>query len=66
MKINELISNFEIFTTNEEKEVLQNLDRLSLLDSFSPREQVVIENLVKKSLVSKVVHNNSTLVIKNV
>jgi hypothetical protein len=65
MKINELISNFEIFTTNEEKEVLENLNRLAPLESFSPREQVVIENLIKKSLVSKVVHNNSTLVIKN-
>jgi len=66
MKINELISDFKIFTTIEENEVLKNLEKLAHLDSFSPREQYVIENLVKKSLVSKIVHNNTTMVIKNV
>lgn len=66
MKINELISDFQIFTTNEEKDLLNNLKSISHLDSFSPREQVVIENLIRKSLVSKVVYNNSTMVIKNV
>lgn len=66
MKINELLSDFQIFTTNEEKQILENLDGIVQLDSFSTREQYVIENLIKKSLVSKVVHNNSTLVIKNV
>lgn len=66
MKINELISDFKIFTTIEENEVLKNLENLAHLDSFSPREQYVIENLVKKSLVSKIVHNNTTMVIKNV
>jgi hypothetical protein len=65
MKINELISDFQIFTTNEETEVLKNLNGLSHLDSFSIREQYVIENLIKKSLVSKVVHKNITMVIKN-
>lgn len=66
MKINELLSDFQIFTTNEESEILNNLNNLTQLDSFSPREQFVIENLIKKSLVSKVVHKNLTLVIKNV
>lgn len=66
MKINELIYNFEVFTTNEEKELLNNLDSIVSIDTLTPREQVVIENLVKKSLVSKVVHNNLTMVIKNV
>lgn len=66
MKINELLSDFQIFTTNEEKQILENLNGIVQLDSFSTREQYVIENLIKKSLVSKVVHNNSTLVIKNV
>lgn len=65
MKINELLSDFQIFTTREERELLNNLNSLSHLDSFSPREQFVIENLIRKSLVSKVVHNNSIMVIKN-
>lgn len=66
MKINELISDFKVFTTNEETEVLNSLKSIAHLDSFSPREQYVLENLIKKSLVSKVVHNNTTMVIKNV
>jgi hypothetical protein len=65
MKINELLSDFQIFTTREEHELLNSLETLSHFESFSPREQFVIENLIRKSLVSKVVHNNSIMVIKN-
>lgn len=66
MKLNELIGDFNIFTTNEEKEMLSKIDGIVSLDIFTEREQVIIGNLVRKSLVSKV-HNKdgSTVVMAN-
>jgi hypothetical protein len=66
MKINELITSFEIFITNEEREIYENItqDRTAL-SQFNEREQFIIHNLIRKSLVSKVVANGQVLVIKN-
>jgi len=65
MKINELINNFEIFVSNEAQSILDNIQGIKPIELFNEREQVVIENLVRKSLVSKVQKNNSYLVVKN-
>jgi hypothetical protein len=65
MKLNELISEFKIAVTNEERVVLDKMQSISPIDSFEEREQVIIENLIRKSLVSKVVRNSQTLVMKN-
>lgn len=58
MKINELIKSFEIYVTNEEKEILKKLDSAKSFLSFSERERFIIEGLVRKSLVIKVGHDN--------
>jgi len=65
MKLNELIEDFTIFTTNEEKQVLSKIDDMMSLDTFTEREQAIIENLIRKSLVSKVQQRGSTLVMAN-
>ena len=65
MKLNELIDAFTIYTTNEEKEMLSRIDDMMSLDAFTEREQAIIENLIRKSLVSKVQRNGSTLVMVN-
>lgn len=65
MKLNELIEDFTIYTTNEEKEVLSKIDDMMSLDTFTEREQAIIENLIRKSLVSKVHNKGSTLVMAN-
>lgn len=65
MKLNELIEEFTIYTTNEEKEMLSRIDDMMSLDIFTEREQAIIENLVRKSLVSKVHRKGSTLVMAN-
>ncbi len=56
MKVTELIKYFGIFTTNEEEAVLDKLKLPSpvSLTSFSERDQVVIESLIRKSLVIKI------------
>lgn len=65
MKINDLIENFEIFVSNEEQKLLDSIEGVKSIEYFNEREQVVIENLVRKSLVSKVRTNNSYMVMRN-
>jgi hypothetical protein len=66
MKINELIKTFEIYTSNEEREVLERIDRPMQLASFNEREQFVIKSLTHKSLVVKINNNGFTYVVRNV
>jgi hypothetical protein len=54
MKINELIKEFEVYTSNEEKRMLEQLTHVRQLSSFSERDQFTIESLIRKSLVIKV------------
>ena len=65
MKLNELLQDFVIFQTNEESEVLERLEGIKAIETFSEREQAIIENLIRKSLVSKVHNKGSTLVLAN-
>lgn len=65
MKINELISNFTVFTTNEEKTVLDKLNTPCYYESFTEREQNVIGNLIRKDLVATTKFHNSTMVKRN-
>ena len=65
MKLNELISSFDIFKTNEESELLERLDKPAPYETFAERDQIIIDNLIKKSLVSKVRYGNITLVVPN-
>ena len=65
MKINELISTFSIFTSREESELLERITQPAMMLSYTEREQFVINNLIRKSLVSKVVHNNEIIVVPN-
>ena len=65
MKLNELILDFDIATSNEEKDVLKSIKGAMPIGSFDEREQFVIENLVRKSLVSKVKQNGHTMVVAN-
>ena len=66
MKINELIQSFEIYKTNEEIELLDKMDvKPQPLSSYTEREQVIIDNMVKKSLVSKVRNKDLFLVKRN-
>ena len=65
MKLNELLSDFQIQTTNEEEVVLKKCDSLQPIHMFSERDRFVIEGLIRKSLVSKVVQNGTVLILKN-
>ena len=63
MKINELVK--DIYMTNEEKRLLETFDKPMPLSIFQEREQVIINNLIRKSIISKVRHNGTVMVIRN-
>ena len=65
MRINELIQEFTIQTSNEEKDMLSKLQSIKKLDTFMERDQEVINQLVRKSLVRKIDRNGSTMVVAN-
>ncbi len=62
MKVNEIISNFEIFVSNEERRVLENLTQVRPLSSFNERDQFTIEGLIRKSLVIKIGEQNPKVI----
>lgn len=62
MKINELISNFTIFTSIEEDSMLERLQSVSYLNSFSERDRFIIEGLIRKSLVIKIGDTNPRVI----
>ena len=66
MKLNELIQSFDIYTSNEEQDVLERIEKPMPLSSFTEREQFVIKNLTHKSLVTKINNRGFTYVVRNV
>ena len=65
MKLNELIDSFEVFTTNEETLELTKLEGMVPFESLTERQQVIINNLIRKSLVSKIRSKDGVMVAKN-
>ena len=62
MKINELVGEFGIFTTNEEAVILKKLTTPVPLSSLSEQDQFKIEALIRKSLVTKIGQVNPKVV----
>ena len=53
----------EIYMTNEEKALLETIDDVRPLGSFPEREQAIINNLIRKSIISKVQTQSGTIVV---
>jgi hypothetical protein len=62
MKINELIQSFEIWTTNEEKELLRKLTRPIKISALEEQDQFRVQALIRKSLVTKIGMNDPKVV----
>lgn len=54
MKISELTTEFTIYTTNEENELLPKLKTPRKLSSLCERDQVIANNLIRKNLLKKI------------
>jgi len=59
MKLNELIGDFSIFTTNEEQKFLDKFSLGCYTDTLTERDQQIVDNLVKKSILTKVRYQGS-------
>ena len=62
MKINELLGNFEIWTTNEEKELLKKLDQPVKVSTLSEQDQFKVQAMIRKSLLTKIGHEDPMVV----
>jgi hypothetical protein len=49
--------------TNEEAEVLEKASGVKSLNSFTEREQFIINSLVRKNMVTKITHENICMVV---
>jgi hypothetical protein len=65
MKLNELVRSIPTWTSNEERELLSKINDLRPLDSFQERDQVIIESLIRKSLLIKVASKDAVYVYPN-
>tara|TARA_X000000368_G_scaffold185010_1_gene146105 strand:+ start:2371 stop:2580 length:210 start_codon:yes stop_codon:yes gene_type:complete len=67
MKINELLTSFEIQRSNEEKSVLDKCSATPIpLRNFTERDRFILDGLIRKALVSKIIEDDgSVLVIVN-
>tara|TARA_B100000683_G_scaffold265532_1_gene296614 strand:+ start:2560 stop:2769 length:210 start_codon:yes stop_codon:yes gene_type:complete len=67
MKINELITEFEIQRSNEENAVLDKCSTQAIpIHTFDERDRFILDSLIRKALVSKIVKDDgSVLVIAN-
>lgn len=62
MKVNDLINGFEIWTTNEEASLLERLKTPVKLSQLSEQDQFKIQAMIRKSLITKIGHENPSVV----
>jgi hypothetical protein len=58
----DLLAGFEIFTTNEERELLKKLKKPIKLRQLSEHDQFQVQAMIRKSLVSKIGYEDPTVV----
>jgi hypothetical protein len=66
MKLNELVRSIPTWMSREEREIYDKLTDLRSMSTFDEREQVIIEHLVRKSLVIKVESKGVAYVYPNI
>jgi|LauGreDrversion4_2_1035121.scaffolds.fasta_scaffold318158_1 hypothetical protein len=66
MKVNEFVKNLEVWTSSEEKDLLESITEPKVLASFDERDRTIIDSLIRKSLLIKVQGKHSSYVYPNV
>lgn len=62
MKVSELISDFEIWITNEEKQLLKKFDQPVKISALSEHDQFKVQAMIRKSLLTKIGHEDPMVV----
>jgi len=66
MKVNEFVKKLEVWTSSEEKDLLESITEPKVLASFDERDRTIIDSLIRKSLLIKVQGKHSSYVYPNV
>jgi hypothetical protein len=66
MRLNELVRSIPTWMSGEEQAVFSKIRDLTSISTFEEREQFIIENLVKKSLLIKVENQGTVYVYPNI
>lgn len=66
MKVNEFVRKVEVWTSKEEKELLESITEPKVVSSFDERDRTIIDSLIRKSLLIKVQGKHSSYVYPNV
>ena len=67
MRLNELLGEFSIYVNNEESALLDRMPEHDVLITFfNEHEQIVLNDLIRKSLVKRIVEGGLVSVRKNV
>ena len=65
MRINELVDKFEIYANNEEQRLIEKLTDPVVFENLEPREQWVVQNMLRKSLVKRYTREGQIYIVKN-
>lgn len=57
-----ILDDFSVWTTNEEREILKKLTKPVKLAQLSEQEQFRIQAMIRKSLITKIGQNNPSVV----
>jgi hypothetical protein len=66
MRVNEFVRQVDVWTNQEEQNLLEGITEPRVLTSFNEREQSIIDSLIRKSLLIKVQGKHSSYVYPNV
>ena len=66
MRVNEFVKKLDVWTSQEEKDLLENITEPRVMSSFDERDRTIIDSLIRKSLLIKVQGKHSSYVYPNV
>lgn len=66
MRVNDFVKKLDVWTSQEEKDLLENITEPRVMSSFDERDRTIIDSLIRKSLLIKVQGKHSSYVYPNV
>jgi len=65
MNFKEISNGIMVSTTNEEESLLRELPSLCDYNEFAERQQFILDNLIKKDIIKRVLHNGKCYLVNN-
>jgi|TARA_R110001592_G_scaffold276028_1_gene543130 hypothetical protein len=65
MNFREIANGLQVATSNEEEGLLTQMETLSNYNEFTERQQFLLDNLVRKDIIKKVLYNGNCYLVNN-